>query len=126
MKFKKIFFFSFFLFFLSLLLSLLLCSVLQTALWPEEGDFPENLHRVVYVILIKRSFESFVYLDLILERLQSNSNSKSNSDSKNFNHPTRGNFVVVMAVNAWGVVGEGRGWGEGVCVGGGGLLQIQH
>ena len=28
-------------------------------MWAEEGDFPENLHRVVYVITIKRSFESF-------------------------------------------------------------------
>ena len=33
--------------------------------------FPENLHRVVYVVINKRSFESFVCLDLILERLQS-------------------------------------------------------
>ena len=28
-------------------------------MWPEEGDFPENLHRVIYVIINKRSFESF-------------------------------------------------------------------
>ena len=35
-------------------------------LWPGEGNFPENLHRVVYVIINKRSFESFMYLDLIL------------------------------------------------------------
>ena len=42
--------------------------MLQTALWPEEGDFPENLHRLVYVIINKRSFESFMCLDLILER----------------------------------------------------------
>ena len=28
-------------------------------MWPEEGDFPENVHRVVYVIINKRSFESF-------------------------------------------------------------------
>ena len=25
----------------------------------QEGNFPENLHRVVYVIINKRSFESF-------------------------------------------------------------------
>ena len=31
---------------------------------PAEGDFPENLHRVVYVIINKRSFESFMCLDL--------------------------------------------------------------
>ena len=31
---------------------------------PEEGDFPENLHRVVYVIINKCSFESFVCFDL--------------------------------------------------------------
>ena len=40
---------------------------LSVVLWPEEGDFPENLHRVVYVIINKRSFESFMCLDLILE-----------------------------------------------------------
>ena len=34
----------------------------------EEGDFPENVRRVVYVIINKRSFESFTCLDLILER----------------------------------------------------------
>ena len=34
------------------------------SLWPEEGDFPENVHRVVYVIITKRSFESFMCLDL--------------------------------------------------------------
>ena len=33
--------------------------------------FPENFHRVVYVVINKRSFECFVCLDLILERLQS-------------------------------------------------------
>ena len=33
-------------------------------LWPEEGDFPENLHRVVYVIINKRSFEPFMCLDI--------------------------------------------------------------
>ena len=44
---------------------------LSAILWPEEGDFPNNLHRVVYVIINKRSFESFMCLDLILERLQS-------------------------------------------------------
>ena len=32
-------------------------------LWPEEGDFPENLHRVVYVLINKRSFQSFMCLD---------------------------------------------------------------
>ena len=32
-------------------------------LWPEEGDFPENLLRVVYVIMNKRSFESLMCLD---------------------------------------------------------------
>ena len=56
-------------------LLLLLCSsfspfhcCLSVVLWPEEGDFPENLHRVVYVIIDKRSFESFMCLDPILER----------------------------------------------------------
>ena len=34
-------------------------------LWPEEGDFPENLHRVVYVIINKHSFESLMRLDLL-------------------------------------------------------------
>ena len=33
-------------------------------MWPEEGNFPENLHCVVYVIRNKHSFESFMYLDL--------------------------------------------------------------
>ena len=42
--------------------------LLLLSLWPEEGDFPENLHRVVYVIINKRSFESFMCLDLVLER----------------------------------------------------------
>ena len=42
-------------------LLLLLCSVLagrmfSIVLWPEEEDFPENLHCVVYVIINKRSF----------------------------------------------------------------------
>ena len=32
---------------------------LSVVLWPEEGDFPKNLHRVVCVIINKRSFESF-------------------------------------------------------------------
>ena len=32
-------------------------------LWPEEGYFPENLHRVVYVIINKCSFESFMKQD---------------------------------------------------------------
>ena len=36
---------------------------LSVVLWPEEGDFPENLHRVVYVIVNKRSFESSVSLE---------------------------------------------------------------
>ena len=36
-------------------------------LWLEEGDFPENLHHAVSVIINKRSFESFMRLDLILE-----------------------------------------------------------
>ena len=35
-------------------------------LWPEEVDLPENLHRVIRKK--KRSFESFMCLDLILER----------------------------------------------------------
>ena len=35
-------------------------------MWPEEGDFPENVHRVVYVIINKRSFETFMCLDLLL------------------------------------------------------------
>ena len=29
-------------------------------MWPDEGDFPDSLHRVVYVIINKRSFESFM------------------------------------------------------------------
>ena len=32
-------------------------------MWPEEGDFPENLHRVVYVIINKLSFESCMCLN---------------------------------------------------------------
>ena len=33
-------------------------------MWPEEGDFPENvLHRVVYVIINRCSFESFMCLE---------------------------------------------------------------
>ena len=39
---------------------------LSAVLWPEEGDFPENLHPVVCVIINKRSVESFMCLDLIL------------------------------------------------------------
>ena len=35
--------------------------MLSVILWPEEGDFPENLHHVVYVIINKHSFESFVF-----------------------------------------------------------------
>ena len=34
-------------------------------MWPEEGDFPENLHHVVFVIINKCSFESFMCLDFI-------------------------------------------------------------
>ena len=37
---------------------------LSVVLWPEEGDFPESLHRVVYVIINKRCVESFMHLDL--------------------------------------------------------------
>ena len=37
---------------------------LSVILWPEEGDFPEKLHRVVYVIINKRSFESFMCLNV--------------------------------------------------------------
>ena len=37
----------------------------EIQLWPEEGAFPENLHRVVYVIMNKCSFESFMCLDLV-------------------------------------------------------------
>ena len=33
----------------------------MSILWPEEGDFPENLRHVVCVIINKRSFESFVF-----------------------------------------------------------------
>ena len=39
--------------------------MLSVILWPEEGDFPENLHHVVYVIINKRSFESFICLYLV-------------------------------------------------------------
>ena len=39
-------------------------------MWPEEGDFPENLHCVVYVIIDKCSFESFMCLDLTLSQCQ--------------------------------------------------------
>ena len=45
----------------------LLCC-LSVVLWPEEGDLPENLHPVVYVMINTRSFECFVCWDLILER----------------------------------------------------------
>ena len=44
---------------------------LSVVLWPEEQDFPENLHCVVYVLINKRSFEPFMCLDLILECYQS-------------------------------------------------------
>ena len=40
---------------------------LSVILWPEEGDFPENLHHVDSVIINKRCFESFLCWDLILE-----------------------------------------------------------
>ena len=40
-------------------------SLLSVVLWPEEGDFHENLHRVVYVIINKRSFESFMCFYLV-------------------------------------------------------------
>ena len=40
---------------------------LSVVLRPEEGDFPGNLHCVVYVNINKRSFESFMCLDLVLE-----------------------------------------------------------
>ena len=43
------------------------CVQFSVVLWPEEADFPENLHRVVYVIINRRSFESFICVDLILE-----------------------------------------------------------
>ena len=46
-------------FFISHIISLLFLTVsllLSVVLWPEEGDFPENLHRVVYVLINKRSF----------------------------------------------------------------------
>ena len=35
----------------------------SAVLWPEEGDFPQNLRRAVYVIINKRSFESVMCLD---------------------------------------------------------------
>ena len=37
---------------------------LSDVLWPEEGDFPENVHRLVCVIINKRSFECFLCLNL--------------------------------------------------------------
>ena len=52
-------------------LFLTLSLLFNVILWPEEQDFPENLHRVVYVLINKRSFESFRCLDLILEHYQS-------------------------------------------------------
>ena len=39
-------------------------------LWPEEGDSPEIVHRVVYVIIKKCSFEAFMCLDLVYDHLQ--------------------------------------------------------
>ena len=33
-------------------------------MWPVEGDFPENLYRVVYVTINRRSFESVMCLDV--------------------------------------------------------------
>ena len=35
-------------------------------MWPEEGDFPENMHRVVCVIINKRSFESFMSAKILV------------------------------------------------------------
>ena len=35
---------------------------MSVVLWPEEGDLPENLYRVVCVIMNKCSFESFMIL----------------------------------------------------------------
>ena len=37
----------------------------SVVLWPEEVDFPENVHRVVCFIINKRSSESFMCLDPI-------------------------------------------------------------
>ena len=37
---------------------------------PEEGDFPENLHRVVYVIINKHSFECFICFALVIYKKQ--------------------------------------------------------
>ena len=59
--------------------SLCLCSIFaafstqykfsgKSLLRATKGDFPENLHRAVYVIINKRSFESLIRFDLILER----------------------------------------------------------
>ena len=42
---------------------------LSVALWPEEGDFPENVHCVVYFIINKRSFESFMCFGSYLRTL---------------------------------------------------------
>ena len=36
---------------------------LSVVSWPEEGDSPEISHRIVYVLINKRSFESFMCLD---------------------------------------------------------------
>ena len=58
--------------------SLCLCSIFaafstqykfsgKSLLQAPKGDFPENVHRVVYVIINKRSFEYFICFDLILE-----------------------------------------------------------
>ena len=39
---------------------------LSVVLRPEEGNFSENFNNVVCVMINKRSFESFMCLDLIL------------------------------------------------------------
>ena len=42
---------------------------LSVVLWPEEGDFPENVHCVVYFIINKHSFESFMCFGSYLRTL---------------------------------------------------------
>jgi len=50
-----------------IILSLFLTvSQLSVVLWPEEGDFHENSHRVVYVKINKRSVESFIFINTLL------------------------------------------------------------
>ena len=44
---------------------------LSVVLWPEERDFHENRHRVVYDIINKRAFESFMCLDRTGKELRS-------------------------------------------------------